>query len=118
MYECTLPAMSTASIEEFKQKVLASADLQSQFNNAGSADEFIEIAVRIGAENGYSFTPEDVRLLLDSEQEDVQLSQEDLSSVAGGYVSYGDSILCGYCGSTSGTTRTVRAKLGRGSTYI
>lgn len=98
------PAMSAASIEEFKQKVLASTDLQSQFNNAGSVDEFIEIAVRIGTENGYSFTSEDVRLLLDSEQEDVQLSQEDLSAVAGGAVSFGGSILCGYCGSQSGTS--------------
>jgi predicted ribosomally synthesized peptide with nif11-like leader len=98
--------MSAAAIEEFKQKVLASADLQSQFSSAGNVDEFIETAVRIGAENGYSFTSDDVRTLLDSQQEDVQLSQEELSAVAGGYVSYGDSTLCGYCGSKSGTTST------------
>jgi len=96
--------MSASSIQEFRQKVLANSELQAQFNSAVSEDEFIETAVRLGAANGYSFTSEDVKIFLSSDQEDVQLSQEDLSAVAGGAVSFGNSTLCGYCGPQSGTS--------------
>jgi len=96
--------MNASAIEEFKEKVLASSELQSKFSEAGSVEEFVEITVRVGAENGYSFSTEEVRLLLDSQQDDSQLSEQDLTAVAGGYVSFGSSTLCGYCGPTSGTS--------------
>jgi hypothetical protein len=50
-----------------------------------------------------------VRLLLESQQDDSQLSEQDLTAVAGGAVSYGNSIMCGYCGSRSGTYVTKTA---------
>jgi predicted ribosomally synthesized peptide with nif11-like leader len=95
--------MNASAIEEFKEKVLASSELQSKFSEAGSVEEFVEITVRVGAENGYSFSTEDVRLLLESQQDDSQLSEQDLTAVAGGAISYGNSIFCGYCGPRSGT---------------
>lgn len=96
--------MSADALRDFKVKVLADQELQERLAGIAGADDFVDTVVAIGAEHGFAFEPDDVRRLIDEQSEDVELSQSDLAAVAGGAVSYGGSILCGYCGSQSGTS--------------
>ena len=54
------PVMSQAALDEFRQRVLADAELQAQLWRAAERDAFIELCVRLGTERGYSFTREEV----------------------------------------------------------
>ena len=51
--------MSQEALDEFRQHVLADAELQAQLWRAKERDAFIELCVRLGAERGYSFTREE-----------------------------------------------------------
>ncbi len=82
---------------------MSDAALQSQLKSAPDAQSFVATAVRLGREHGYTFTADDVVARLGRPASDVELSDKELEAVAGGYVSYGGSALCGYCGKTSGT---------------
>jgi hypothetical protein len=54
------PVMSQDALVEFRQRVLADAELQAQLWRATERDAFIELCVRLGAAHGYSFTREEV----------------------------------------------------------
>ena len=104
--------MSKEAVEGFYKKVMKDPGLQEKFKAATTEDAFIKLAVDLGAKNGFSFTAEEARARMSEEAKGgSQLSERQLESVAGGAVSYGGSILCGYCGSQSGTSE--RTKLAR-----
>ena len=77
--------MSKEAVEGFYKKVMADSSLQEKFKAAAD-----EVRARLKEEASFASSGE--------------LSDDQLESVAGGYVSYGSSLLCGYCGSQSGTT--------------
>ena len=56
--------MSQEALSEFRQRVLADAELQAQLWRAAERDAFIELCVRLGAERGYSFTRAEVAAAL------------------------------------------------------
>ena len=98
--------MANQAIEGFYQKVMSDPSLQEQFKGAADEQAFVNLAVKLGAQHGYSFTAEDVRARMkQGGAGGGELSDKELETVVGGYVSLGNSTLCGYCGSQSGTSR-------------
>ena len=97
--------MSTQAVESFYNKVLRDPGLQERFKAASGEEAFVQLAVNLGAQNGFSFTPDEVRERLKQVAGDneAELTDRQLETVAGGSVSWGSSILCGYCGSKSAT---------------
>ena len=102
--------MSKEAVEGFYRKVLQDAALQDKFRTAPNEEAFVQLAVDLGAKHGFSFTAAEVRARLKEEAGKLrgELSDRELEAVAGGAVSLGSSILCGYCGSQSGTSRDSR----------
>lgn len=98
--------MSKEAVDGFYAEVLRSPGLQEQFKSAASETAFIDLAVDLGSRHGFAFTADEVRARLDEARGGTQreLSDRELEAVAGGYTSLGSSILCGYCGSQSGTS--------------
>ncbi|PSB57661.1 Nif11-like leader peptide family natural product precursor [Chamaesiphon polymorphus CCALA 037] len=78
--------MSRANVEGFYRFVEGNEQIQSQLKAAGSKEKFLEMAVQIGQENGYTFNAETVEEYLASTQQvpDAELSEEQLEAVAGG----------------------------------
>jgi predicted ribosomally synthesized peptide with nif11-like leader len=79
--------MSRANVEGFYRFVEGNEQIQSQLKAAGSKDKFLEMAVQLGQENGYTFNAETVEEYLASlaqEAPDAELSEEQLEAVAGG----------------------------------
>lgn len=95
--------MANQGLEDFYAKVMADQALQSQLTGAPDVQSFVAMAVRLGQEHGYTFTADEVVARLGKQDSNVELSDKELEAVAGGYVSFGSSLLCGYCGKTSGT---------------
>ncbi|HQZ39498.1 MAG TPA: Nif11-like leader peptide family RiPP precursor [Vicinamibacterales bacterium] len=95
--------MTDQTLEGFYEKVMGDPALQAQLKDSADVAGFLATAVRLGREHGYTFTAEDVVAKLDVPKSDVEMSEKELATVAGGYLSYGSSTLCGYCGKTSGT---------------
>ena len=77
--------MSIASLNQFQNKVMQDSALQEQFKTteATSPESLGELAVKLGAERGYSFTLEDIQATVDQE-----LSDAELESVAGGILPF------------------------------
>lgn len=77
----------TQALEQFKQQVLQDPTLSEQFKAASSPDEFVNLAVQLGQQLGYSFTAEDIQTAL-SEQSAAGQTQElddsQLEAIAGG----------------------------------
>jgi predicted ribosomally synthesized peptide with nif11-like leader len=95
------------TLEDFYQVVVKDIALQDEIGGAGSREEMIAAAVKLGASRGFSFSADDVSAKLASLEKAGgagELSDAQLAGVAGGAVSLGSSILCGYCGSQSGTS--------------
>ena len=74
--------MSIASLNQFQNEVMQDSALQEQFKTVGasSGESLGELAVKLGAERGYSFTLEEIQAAADQE-----LSDAELESVAGGF---------------------------------
>jgi predicted ribosomally synthesized peptide with nif11-like leader len=102
--------MANQALDQFYQRVMSDPSLQAELKDVTDERSFINRAVELGARNGFYFTADEAREKLQAARSgDIELSDEQLESVAAGYTSYGDSVLCGYCGKTSGTSKeTVR----------
>lgn len=76
--------MSIENVEKFYEEIQKRTELSDQLKNADSLDSFIELAVKLGADNGFTFTPQDVAEVLEQKKTEVELSSQDLEAVAGG----------------------------------
>lgn len=101
--------MADQGLDGFYAKVMGDPALQAQLKESADATTFVATAVRLGREHGYTFTAEDIMAKLNTPTGGAEMSEQELAAVAGGYVSYGGSVLCGYCGKTSGTCSLISA---------
>jgi predicted ribosomally synthesized peptide with nif11-like leader len=78
--------MSKANLEQFYIMVQNSEELQQQLGAIQDSQIFNETAARLGQENGYSFTADEVDAFLNEkkEQTNAELSDRELEAVAGG----------------------------------
>lgn len=95
--------MANPAVESFYQKIVQTPALQEQFKSAKDEAALVDLAVKLGAQNGFAFTAADVKAKLAEGSPSHQLSDRELETVAGGATSLGGSMLCGYCGAKSGS---------------
>ncbi|WP_427158664.1 Nif11-like leader peptide family RiPP precursor [Aliinostoc sp. HNIBRCY26] len=78
--------MNNQNLYQFYTLIQNSQELQAQLGAAESPETFAETAVRLGEENGYSFTTEDVNAFVSQQasRANADLSEADLEAVAGG----------------------------------
>lgn len=78
--------MSQANVEQFYKLVQNNEQLQEQLKAAVNKESFIELAVKLGQENGYTFTGQDIEAFLNQKSQEgaEELSDLELESVAGG----------------------------------
>ena len=75
------------NLENFYTFIQNNQQLQEQLAAAPDQESFTEMAVRLGKENGYTFTAEDVNNFINQKRQEAnnaELSIEDLQAVAGG----------------------------------
>uniref|UniRef100_B8HQG9 Nif11 domain-containing protein n=1 Tax=Cyanothece sp. (strain PCC 7425 / ATCC 29141) TaxID=395961 RepID=B8HQG9_CYAP4 len=93
------------SLEEFKQQVLQDSSLTEQFKGVSSPDEFVNLAVQLGQQLGYSFTADDVQAALAEQSSSIsshELSDDRLATIAGGSATSDDYHVPTKCCDTSG----------------
>jgi len=75
-----------SNLEQFYTFVQTNQQLQEQLGAAKDRESFNELAVQLGQENGYTFSVNDVDAFLNqkSQEENAELSNEELEAVAGG----------------------------------
>ena len=99
--------MSQTNVEQVRNLIVADPALQKRLGEAKGEQALTDALVKIGAEKGLPFSAADVEAwktgIGASVKLDEELSDKQLESVAGGAISYGSSILCGFCGKTSGS---------------
>ena len=85
-----------SNLEQFYNLVQNSQELQQQLGSAENEESFNEMAVRLGQENGYTFTAEDVKAFINqkSQEANPELSEQELEAVAGGNNKYDPSERC------------------------
>ena len=79
--------MSRANVEGFYRFVEGNEQIQEQLKAAGDKDNFLQLAVDLGQQNGYTFTTQGVEEYLSEmamQVPDGELSEEQLEAVAGG----------------------------------
>lgn len=82
--------MSIASYNQFQNEVMQDSALQKQFKTAAatSPESLGELAVKLGAERGYSFTLEDIQATEEAASSypgvEKELKDEELEMVSGG----------------------------------
>jgi predicted ribosomally synthesized peptide with nif11-like leader len=59
--------MSLESLQQFYQRVLEDPALQERVRQATSQESLVRLLVRLGQENGYDFTVEEVRQRMQEE---------------------------------------------------
>jgi predicted ribosomally synthesized peptide with nif11-like leader len=77
-----------SNLEQFYNLVQNSQELQEQLGAVENEESFNEMAVRLGQENGYTFTAEDVKAFINQKKEEAnpELSEHELEAVAGGHI--------------------------------
>ena len=85
-----------SNLEQFYNLVQNSQELQEQLGAVETEESFNEVAVRLGQENGYTFTAEDVKAFINlkSQEANAELSEQELEAVAGGKSKYDPSTPC------------------------
>jgi predicted ribosomally synthesized peptide with nif11-like leader len=85
-----------SNLEQFYNLVQNSQELQEQLGAVENEESFNEMAVRLGQENGYTFTAEDVKAFIIQKKEEAnpELSEQELEAVAGGKSKYDPSGPC------------------------
>ena len=75
-----------SNLEQFYTFVQTNQQLQEQLGAAKDRESFNELAVQLGQENGYTFSVKDVDAFINqkSQEENAELSNEELEAVAGG----------------------------------
>ena len=78
--------MSQASLNQFLAKIMADAKLQDQLKNITDQSAFSQAIIRLGKDNGYEFTADDVDVVLMQNKKNPlgELSEAQLAQVAGG----------------------------------
>jgi predicted ribosomally synthesized peptide with nif11-like leader len=80
--------MSTTAVKEFYNYVLTKPELQSKINEVSQKndkEEYVNLAVKLGQENGYNFNAADVEsAIYEAINPSEELSDEQLEAVAGG----------------------------------
>lgn len=78
--------MNNGDLQDFYVFVQNNQHLQDLLGEAADKDSFTDLAVRLGEENGYSFTTENVQEFIDRKTTEVnlELKDEELEAVAGG----------------------------------
>jgi hypothetical protein len=95
--------MAQTNIDKVKDLIVNDAGLQQRLQSAQGESALMSTLIGIGQEKGLPFTEAEVNAWKAQQRASEELSDDQLKSVAGGAVSYGSSILCGFCGSQSGT---------------
>lgn len=108
-FHTTEGTMADQGLDGFYAKVMTDPALQARLKDSPDAASFVATAVQLGQQHGYSFTAEEVVAKLRAPAGGAEMSEKELAAVAGGYVSFGGSVLCGYCGKTSGTCSATSA---------
>ena len=85
-----------SNLEQFYNLVQNSQELQQQLGSVENEESFNEMAVRLGQENGYTFTAEDVKTFINlkSQEGNAELSEQELEAVAGGKKKYDITAPC------------------------
>lgn len=84
--------MSIASYNQFQNEVMQDSALQQQFKTAAatSPESLGELAVKLGAERGYSFTLEEIQATVEAPSSHPgakdELKDEELEMVSGGTI--------------------------------
>ncbi len=75
-----------SNLEQFYTFVQNNQQLQEQLGAVEDRESFNELAVQLGQENGYTFSVEDVDSFINqkSQEENAEISDEELEAVAGG----------------------------------
>jgi predicted ribosomally synthesized peptide with nif11-like leader len=75
-----------SNLEQFYTFVQNNQQLQEQLGATEDRESFNELAVQLGQENGYTFSVKDVDAFINqkSQEENAELSNEELEAVAGG----------------------------------
>jgi predicted ribosomally synthesized peptide with nif11-like leader len=75
-----------SNLEQFYTFVQTNQQLQDQLGAAKDKESFNELAVQLGQENGYTFSVKDVDAFMNqkSQEENAELSNQELEAVAGG----------------------------------
>ena len=78
--------MANQSIQAFYEIVKDSEELQRKLAEATDQDGFSSLAVKLGNQYGYDFTPEDVNTFVKyhTDNTNAELCDEELAMVAGG----------------------------------
>ena len=85
-----------SNLGQFYNLVQNSQELQEQLGAVETEESFNEMAVRLGQENGYTFTAEDVKAFINlkSQEANAELSEQELEAVAGGKSKYDPTTPC------------------------
>ena len=85
-----------SNLEQFYNLIQNSQELQQQLGAVENEESFNEMTVQLGQENGYTFTPEDVKAFINlkSQEANPELSAQELEAVAGGKYQSDDSTPC------------------------
>ena len=75
-----------SNLEQFYTFVQNNQQLQEQLGATKDRERFNELAVQLGQENGYTFSVQDVDTFINqkSQEENAELSDQELEAVAGG----------------------------------
>lgn len=95
--------MRQSDIDTFTRHASQDAALQALLAGAGDEATFVQRAVAVARDAGLDVSADQVQALITQPGEVRELSDRELDAVAAGYVSFGSSLLCGFCGSQSGT---------------
>ena len=103
--------MARSNVEKVRLLIVESEDLQKRVAAAEGEEALARVLKDIGAEKGLPFDDAELESWKGDEGAAVELSEPQLTSVAGGRASsyakygtsYGNSIFCGFCGSQSGS---------------
>jgi predicted ribosomally synthesized peptide with nif11-like leader len=75
-----------SNLEQFYTFVQNNQQLQEQLGAVEDRESFNELAVQLGQQNGYTFSVDDVDTFINqkSQEENAEISAEELEAVAGG----------------------------------
>ena len=89
--------MSLENVEKFTEFLKTNEALTTQIQEADSPEKFTELAVKLGADNDFTFTPQDVASFLTQKKMESEFSDQDLEAVAGGKGGCGFNTRLSFC---------------------
>ncbi len=101
--------MSNSEFEAFHAKLFQEENVQSLLAAANDEETFVALAADVARAAGLSISPAQIRSMIKDAVPARELSEQQLDAVAGGYTSFGSSLLCGLCGGQSGTCNLSQA---------